>query len=146
MTKSEKAQDYFSKGFSCSQAVCAAFATDFGITEETALKITSAFGGGCGRLGLTCGAVTGAYCVIGLKFGRGKNDGDSAKEKTYETVGKFSSQFMSKNGSLNCTELLGHNIGIADERKKAGEAGLFRTVCPKLVKDACEILERVLEE
>lgn len=146
MSKIEKAADYFSKGFSCSQAVCATFAVDFGVPEETALKMASGFGGGCARLGLTCGAVTGAYLVIGLKFGRGKNDGDSAKEKTYEIVKKFSLQFIKRNGTLNCTELLGYDIGNSDERKRANEANLFKTLCPKLVKDACELLEVVLEK
>lgn len=49
------------------------FASDLGIDEKTALKISSGFGGGmaCAE---TCGAVTGAYMVIGLKNGHSTPD------------------------------------------------------------------------
>ena len=65
--KSEQAVRKFRKGFNCSQAVLSVYAEEFGLCRETALKIACGYGGGMGRMALTCGAVTGAFMVIGLR-------------------------------------------------------------------------------
>ena len=58
MTHKEKALQYFSDKFHCSQAVLAAFAPELGLTEEQALKLGACFGAGM-RKGEVCGACTG---------------------------------------------------------------------------------------
>lgn len=68
MSKKEKALNYFSQKFNCSQAVLSTFAEELGISEELALKIGTEFGGGA-RRGELCGAVSGALMVLGLKYG-----------------------------------------------------------------------------
>ena len=50
MTKADKAQELFMSGYNCAQAVYCAFAEDFGMDAETALKVSSGLGGGVGRL------------------------------------------------------------------------------------------------
>jgi C_GCAxxG_C_C family probable redox protein len=115
-----------------------------GLDEQTAFRVACGFGGGCARLGLTCGAVTGAYMVIGLKYGKAKADDNDAKEKTYAFVQEFSKQFIERNKSLNCTELLGCDLGTPEGRTKAKEQNLIVTICEKLVRDAAEILEEIL--
>ena len=95
-------------------------------------------------MGLTCGAVTGAYMVIGLKYGKMKADDNEAKDKTYARVQEFSRRFVVRNKSLNCTELLGCDLGTAEGREKSKEQNLTAIVCEKLVRDAAEILEEVL--
>ena len=47
---SKLAKDLFKKGYNCSQSVVLAFCDDIGLDSETALKISSSFGGGMGRL------------------------------------------------------------------------------------------------
>ncbi|MCR4766712.1 MAG: C-GCAxxG-C-C family protein [Saccharofermentans sp.] len=46
MSHKEKALQYFSDKFHCSQAVLAAFAPELGITEEQALRLGACFGAG----------------------------------------------------------------------------------------------------
>jgi len=46
MNKVEKSQEYFKNGFNCSQAVFTTFATELGLSEELALKVSTQFGGG----------------------------------------------------------------------------------------------------
>jgi len=46
MSRADDAAAIFTNGFSCSQSVCLAFAEDFGIDRETALKISCALGAG----------------------------------------------------------------------------------------------------
>ena len=68
MKHSDKATEYFSHNFNCSQAVFTTFATERGFDEKLALKLATNFGGG-GRKGEMCGAVSGALMVLGLIAG-----------------------------------------------------------------------------
>lgn len=144
LTRADDAAACFSSGFSCSQAVCAAFAEDFNMDRETVLRLSCGLGGGMGHSGNTCGAVTGAIMVIGMKYGRVKTDDLPAKEKTYALVNEFMTEFLRRNHSVNCTELIGHNLSDPKELAAAREDNLFRTKCRKYVFDAGEILEKIL--
>jgi C_GCAxxG_C_C family probable redox protein len=144
LTRADDAEAIFRSGFSCSQAVSLAFAEDYGIDRKTALKISCAFGGGMAHSGNTCGAVTGALMVIGMKYGRTSVDDLPAKDKSYAVTKAFMTEFLRRNQSVNCTELLGHNLSDPAQLAIAREKGLFKTRCPDLVRDAAEILEDVL--
>jgi C_GCAxxG_C_C family probable redox protein len=144
MNTSARAVELFNKGYSCSQAVLAAFSDGSDITQETAFRVACGFGAGCARLGQTCGAVSGAYMAIGLKYGKARIDDNAAREKTYSLVQEFSRQFIARNGSVNCTELLGCNLGTPEGFEKAARTGVISTICPRMVKDAAEILDGIL--
>lgn len=139
MRRVEEAVSCLKEGFSCSQAVLSAYGTEFGLDREIALKVSGAFGGGMGRMGGTCGAVTGAFMVIGLKYGKTEAEDNQTREKAYSLVREFVAEFESRNGSIICRELIGGDIGTPEGMKTA------RNVCPKLVTDAAEIIERLLE-
>ena len=83
----------FKNGFNCSQSVFSTFAPELGLDKETALKIADGFGAGMGYSAETCGAVTGAFMAIGLKYGRSKSDDDQAKEKINTLIKEFMHQF-----------------------------------------------------
>lgn len=144
MTKLERAEVIFNEGFNCCQSVIAVFAEKQGLKTETALKLASGFGGGMGKSGETCGAVTGAYMVLGLKYGGKKAEDTEAKKRTYALVREFSTKFRSVNGSLLCRDLLGCDIGTEEGRRRAREKNLFSTLCPKIVMDSVGILEQLL--
>ena len=78
--------------------------------------------------------------VIGMKYGKVREDDNAAKEKTYETVREFTQKFIARNKSVNCSELLGCNLGTSEGMKKAKKGGLTTTICPRLVREAAEIL------
>ncbi|HHX57766.1 MAG TPA: C_GCAxxG_C_C family protein [Clostridiales bacterium] len=132
----------FNNGFDCSQAILSTYCEEFGLDKETALKLSSGLAAGMGRLCQTCGAVTGAYLVIGLKHGKLSAYDNNAKEKTFELVQEFEKQFVKRNKSTNCLELLGVDLRNGDKEKAVIQV---KQVCPKAVKDAAEILEAVLE-
>jgi C_GCAxxG_C_C family probable redox protein len=146
MNGKELACSRFKEGFSCSQAVFSAYAEQLGLDRETALKIAGAFGGGMGRMAQTCGAVTGAFMVIGLKYGAIGAEDKETKEKAYALVREFVDRFKSRHGSIACQDLLGCDISKPEGEKVAREQKLFETICPKLVKDAAELLEEMLAE
>lgn len=139
-TKVDQTVDYFKNGMSCSQAVLSAYGPEFGIDKILALKISAPFGGGMARMAETCGAVTGALMVLGLKYATGKD----AKEKLYAIENEFADKFKKYNKSLNCKELLGCDLGKPEERKDFSERKLYETLCQKFVKDAAEILEEII--
>ncbi len=133
----------FDQGLNCSQAVLSAYAEDLGLDETTAMKIAAGFGGGMGRMAETCGAVTGALMVLGLKYG-GTIPDRQVKEAVYQRVREFAAQFKARHGALACRDLLGCDIGTAEGREIAKQQGLLTTRCPQFVRGAAEILEELL--
>ena len=144
MSHVERAVHRFAEGCNCSQAVFSAYVEQFGLDDETALKIAAGFGGGMGRLGETCGAVTGAFMVLGLRFGRSSPD-SAAKERIYARIREFADHFNARNGSLTCKDLLDCDISTPDGYEATRQKGLFTTACPKFVRDAAEILDEMMK-
>ena len=97
-----------------------------------------------GSLGNTCGAVTGAFMVLGLKYGNTKVSELRKKEKAYEVAKEFVNRFKSRNGTIMCRELLNCDISTPEGRNKAIQENIFIEVCPKFVQDSAEILEELL--
>ena len=144
MSKSDCAISFFRQGFSCSQAVTAAFAADFGLDKDAALRISQAFGGGIARRADWCGALTGAFLVIGLKHGRTKAEDAAARDKTYALVQEFIARFTAGHGHIKCKDLLGCDIGTPEGQKQADERKLHQTKCEGYVRDAAALLEELL--
>ncbi len=143
MDSADNAAATFKEGFSCSQAVLGAYCERFGLDKEQAYRISSGFGGGM-HLDQACGAVTGAFMVIGLKYGRTRADDIEAKAKTAKMVAEFAEKFRARHGSIGCTELLGCNISTRKGFEEAKSKDLFKQLCPKYVISAAEILDVML--
>jgi len=131
----------FEQGYSCSQSLLYAFASQFEMGEEISNKIAAPFGGGIARQGETCGAVTGALMVLGLKFG--PETGKSNKT-IYKVSQEFLRLFQEKHSSIQCNQLIKFDINQKEELLAAREAGVFKNVCPELVKSAAEIVNSML--
>lgn len=142
MDKAANAVATFNCGFNCTQAVLTAFSEQFGLDEAMAMRLACGFGAGMGRLQRTCGAVSGAYMVIGLKYGSFEpaNIRD-AREQTYSLVREFTKQFEERNGTTDCMELIGVDFINGDQ---ALAAERVEKTCPKMCSDAVEILTRML--
>ena len=125
MERTEIAKNYFAQKCHCSQAVLASFADALGITEETALKFGSCFGGGM-RKGEVC---------------------DIEKQQIADGYARrFLDEFAKQNGSYLCRDLLKRNLASDEERQKAREEGLFASVCPKMIESAVRISEQMMQE
>ena len=125
MSRVERVKDYFKQGFNCAQAVALAFAEDTGLSFEDIAKVMQPFGGGLGRLHLTCGAVSGMCAVVGLIYGKAD---PTSKKETYQIVQELCAKFKEKYGSLICADLL-----------KMG-----KHPCVELVTTCVEILEEYI--
>ncbi len=143
MSRAETAKEYFKSGYACSQAVALAFADITGVDKETLAKMTLPFGGGMGRLRLTCGAVSGMVTVIGLLFAESSNSPEN-KKKVYAIVQELCAKVKALNGSLICGELLaGMKIpvevgGVAEQRTPEYYK---KRACADIVYDTARVLE-----
>jgi len=145
MDRIEIARSRFDGKYSCSESVFTAYAPNFGLDEAAALKIASGFGGGMGRRGLVCGAVTGAIMVLGLAGGRTQPDDKESKERIYALVNRFAERFLAENGSLACRDLTGIDISTPEGLARLLSDHRNHEKCGDLVSSACRILEEILE-
>lgn len=145
MNRADRAIELFNSYFNCSQAVFTAFETEYGNSEELALKLATSFGGGA-RSGEMCGAVSGALMVLGLRYGHFIAENNEQKQKAYSLGQEFVMRFKEVNNSIVCRDLLGYDLSKEDEFEIIASKGLFKTICPNMVRDAVNILEQMLCE
>jgi len=143
--KARQALECFKSGYACSQAVLLAFCEELGMDRGTASKVASGFLGGMGRMGEVCGAVTGAFMVLGLETWTADFPSAEEKNKVIARIREFTETFKQRHGSILCKDLLGCVIGTAEGHKEATDKGLFVSVCRPVVQEAGEILEGMLE-
>ncbi len=141
ITRIEEAVETFSKGYLCSQAVFSTYAPLFGVDEQQALKIATGFGAGMARMQDVCGAVTGAFMVIGAKDGMTDVSNKAPLGKTYQSVRTLANRFRELHGTILCKELLGLDLNTDEGQKELREKNLLKTVCTECVRDAARILE-----
>ncbi len=140
--RKQKAQELFKAGYNCSQAVLGVFCEDFGLDFETALKISSSFGGGMGRMREVCGTVSGMFMAAGLAF-----SGQNNKAQQYKIVQELAKRFKDKNGSIICRELLaGIENSTSPIPSERTDEYYKKRPCVELVGDAVEIFEDYLAE
>ena len=105
MNAEARALDYFHQGYNCAQSVFAAFAAQVGMSDEAALRFSSAFGAGLGRMRGTCGAFSGLCMVAG--FCQGNLTGQpEEKERIFTLTRALADDFKAEFGTLTCRELL----------------------------------------
>ena len=120
------------KGFNCAQAVACTYCDLVGVDEETMFRMTEALGLGMGGMQGTCGAVSGACVLAGMKRSTGNLDTPNSKAESYKLSREITQKFLEKNGSLTCKDL------------KGVETGKVLRSCPDCIRDAAAIAEQVL--
>lgn len=142
----EKAVALFKSGFNCAQSVVTAFADQYGFTEEQALHMAASFGGGIGRMRMTCGAACGLFMLAGLEKCAVEGKDRESKAANYALVQQLAEEFRKRNGSLICAELLGLKkpeiTSVPDERTIQYYA---KRPCAHMVEEAARIWVEHLE-
>ena len=148
MSRKDKATGLFLEGYNCAQSVFAAFCDETGIDRKTALKLSSSFGAGMGKMREVCGAVSAMFMVIGLLEGYDEPDNLNKKEKHYERIQALAEKFKEKNGgTIICRELLKNIETNTDPKPDARTAEYYKIrPCARFVEDAAEIIDEFLEE
>lgn len=137
----EKAVSYFYEGYNCSQSVFLAFADLYGMDRNLALRISSSFGGGIGRMRETCGAASGMFMLAGLQEGYTVPTDKAQKNANYKLVQELAAKFREINGSIKCGDLLTGNLDtkityVSEDRTTEYYK---KRPCPELVRCAAQI-------
>ena len=144
---SEKAYRLFAEGRSCAQAVFAAFTDVTGLDEELALRLSSSFGGGMGRMREVCGACSAMFMTAGILYGYTSTDNIDEKADHYRRIQYLAEQFRNEHGAIICRDLLeGLNVTSAPEPEKRTQEYYKVRPCIKFVRTAAEILDRYIAE
>lgn len=132
----KKALSYFEEGYACSQSVLLTFAEHYNLDENTAILLSSTFGGGMGRLREKCGALTGAFMVIGLAYGNKVPSDMETKLNAYKKVKQLNNIIENIYGTTQCGELLKKHATKSqiEERKH------HRIICRNVIRDTIEAL------
>ena len=104
--RAERAKQLFQQGFNCAQAVVGACCDLYDVPFEQAVRMATGFGGGMGRMRLTCGAACGMFLLAGLHNGTDTAD-QQGKQRNYELVRTLAENYTDTFGSMTCAELLG---------------------------------------
>ena len=141
----QKAMDLFKEGFNCSQSVFLAFEDMHKMDPKTALKLSSSFGGGMGRLREVCGAVSGMFMVAGVLYGYDDPKDYEAKKVHYERIQQLAKEFELRNGSIVCRQLLGLGEGKdTPAPEKRTQEYYKKRPCAELVGIAAAIMEQYI--
>ena len=141
------AEVLFASGYNCAQAVFVAYCDEMNLDRETAIKLSSSFGGGMGKLREVCGAVNGAFAVACVLWGYSDVTDDKAKSEHYALIRRIAEEFKEVHGTYICNYLLKGlaNIDSKDPHPRTEEYYKVRP-CVRFVSTACEILDKILAE
>lgn len=146
--RQDQAEQLFREGYNCSQSVFLAFSDIYGLDQELALRISSSFGAGMGRMREVCGTVSGMLLVAGLECGTIKGRDPEGKKANYDTVQRLATEFKKKSGgSIICRELLGldKQKDFTDTKPEERTENYYKKrPCIQLIREAAGILEEYL--
>lgn len=147
MQHKELAAELFCSGCNCAQAVFAAFCDVTGMDRDTALRLSSSFGAGMGRMRETCGAVTGMFMVLGLLYGFDDKVNQEEKGLHYANVQALAAAFREAHGTLLCRELLAEIGKDTTPMPDARTAEYYKArPCVRFVMSAAQLLDDYLEK
>lgn len=143
----EAAKENFLNGYNCCQAVVLAYADIIGLDRETALKVSSGFGGGMSRMREVCGAVSGMAMVAGFICPAADPSDKRDRTENYALVQELAGEYRRENGSIVCKELLGLVPMSPQENPEPSDRTpeyYRKRPCADLVRCAAEILGKNL--
>ncbi len=142
LSKRQLAEGFFKQGYNCSQAVVLAFENEIGLDRQVLLNMASSFGGGMGRLRLTCGAVSGMFLVLGLITKRDMTDIEQ-KRTHYAQIQKLARIATERLGSISCAKLL-NSTDTSPNPTLRSDDFYEKRPCLKIIGECAEILQEEL--
>ena len=144
MDRGTLAAELFLQGYNCAQAVVLAFRDVTGLEDKMAARMSSAFGGGMGRMREVCGAVSGMLFVLSSLYGYDTPGDDISKKRLYGEVQELAGRFRAENGSIICREILKNPPSDPNPTPRTAEFYAKRP-CAKMVLTAARLMEEFME-
>jgi C_GCAxxG_C_C family probable redox protein len=132
----KSSKDYFMEGGNCSESTLLGISESLGEKCKFIPQIASGFGGGFGRHGEVCGAISGSVMALGLVYGRKDPKDAGAKEKIYGIVDEYLKKFIEKYGTISCRELTGCDMLTPEGLKKIRDEKVHINICAPIVEFA----------
>lgn len=144
----ERGVELFKSGYNCAQAVVGAFADLYDIPKDVALRMSASFGGGMGRMRLTCGAASGMFMLAGLENGCATTESPQKRAENYALVQELAAEYKEINGSLTCAELLGLRTGKTESPTPNARTQEYykNRPCAMMVESACRIFAKKISD
>jgi len=116
-----------------------------GVEGSLLPRLATGFGGGIGRKGSLCGALTGSVMVIGMRFGRTEAEDQTRKDDAYAKSFQFWDRFEKEFGSCDCYGLIGCRLDNPEERRQwLASGGMAK--CAGIVEKTCRMLADFLDQ
>ena len=137
----------FAEGRNCAQSVFTAFCDVTGLDEEFALRLSSSFGGGMGRMREVCGTCSAMFMVAGILYGYSSKGDDTEKAEHYKRIQYLAEEFRKQHETIICLDLLkGLSVDKSPIPEKGTEQYYKVRPCIRFVRTASEILDRYIAE
>jgi C_GCAxxG_C_C family probable redox protein len=130
-------------GFNCAEAALGGIVRA-ARGEEPPLRIATGFGGGLGRTGSVCGAVTGAIMAFGWLRGRNSAQDKETYARCSALVRRFLADFGEAHDTLICSELTGYDLRDPAVLEAFAADEARRTKCGEFILTAAELAARAL--
>jgi len=144
-TLGKKAVAHFKKGYNCAQSVLLTMFEHWNGKNDLIPKVATGFGGGIGRCGSLCGALTGGVMAVSVRYGT--NEPSLEKRlRTYDIARGFYTWFEKQHGSVMCRELIGYDLSVPGEMEKARKSKVLNERCTVFIRNAVERLFELDEE
>ena len=134
----------FSNGFNCAQSIISTFGPGLGVSRELSLKLATGLGAGGNYNGKICGAVMGAFIILGLKYGSDKANDTERKNILRSKLDNFTRDFKKQYSTIECNELVDADISNPEELQRLRANQVFQKLCSKIVHDVANLIEDVL--
>jgi len=141
----KKAMANFKKGYNCAQSVLLTMFEHWNGKDDLIPKVATGFGGGIGRCGSLCGALTGGVMAIGIRHGTNEPSVEK-RLKTYGIAHDFYAWFEKQHGGVMCRELIGYDLSVPGEMEKARKSGVLDEKCTVFIRNAVEKLFELNEQ
>ncbi|WP_421919113.1 C-GCAxxG-C-C family protein [Marinifilum sp.] len=146
ITKKEKAVENFRSGMNCAQSVLLAFSDQYKFDDNLAFQISSGFGGGMGRLQKTCGAVTGAFMLIGIHNCEKYSNHSLQTENNRSMIQEFNRRFTQTYESLDCRDIIKCDLNTPEGQQYCKENNSKEIICTKCITDSIDIVNALITQ
>lgn len=143
-THEQIVRENFKQGYNCAQSVFLTYAEKYGFNRDTALKLSSSFGGGMGRMREVCGAVSAMFMIAGLEKGYTENNNDEIKAEHYARIQLLANEFKKKHGTIICRELLGVDADDNPIPSKRTKKYYNERPCEEFIAETCKIIDKYI--
>jgi len=138
-----EAERLHSQGYNCAESVLGAVAHALEL-EPPPMRIATGFGGGIGRTGDVCGAVTGAVMAMGWAKGRDQAQDKEAYAALSAMIRSFLTDFRAAHEHLGCNPLTGYDLSDPAVLPRFAEDQDRRRKCAAFIETAARLAAEAL--